>query len=1011
MKTYLIIFIILSSYFAESQELKLNDGGLVTDGDVSCIRNYGDTIGIGGTFNYLGQHTGALVQIDTSNGSIIAGLPKVYGSVSTIISDGQNGFYIGGLFDRIGTTSIKNLAHINANYTIDLAFNPSPNGGVKTLINKGTTLYVLGNFTQITGVSRNYLAEINRNTGVVTSWNPNSSASIINTIALVLNKIIVGGSFTTIAGQSRNNIAAFDTLTNNIVNTFIPNFNGSITKIISKNSRVYILGNFTTVNSVARNSVACLFENGNLLNFTISLLSGSYIQDLIPYKDSIIISIGNPGLLPYINKYDTLGAVTNLFTNITFGSEAGQSISLIGIVNDKLIITTSELTTANIRKIRYAVLDLKINNLVFNWNDNSNAAINCVLNFRNTLLLGGAFSSVGGSEKKNVALFSSSTNTIFPFNPQFTSGFSKIIHSIDIKPNGIFVAGVQYNSGNSSGRLWLFWNNGFKAKELTASFPTTTNGTSVTAMKVINNLVYIAGKFDQIGTTINRVRAAVLDTSLTTIGSFPGPGHTNTLADGQGRISEINNDTNGNIIYVGGQVFDKLGGIVRGTFYSLYMLSNSGLFIRSLNNLMAYVKRIKIDRDSAYYIDPNGGIGTRIISSGTSYNLFTSLPPNNEFTSIEVVKNNIIYSIRNNSLNDLSILKGFNKTTNIANSITYDSIYGVCNDALYSNNKLYFIGQNLQNKSQNEPISGFLTYSVLENKPTINSSNLVISSITNTSMTLNWTVGNGIGRIIVAKQLNLATSIPVSGVIYSPNSIFGQGSLVGTNNFVVYNGNGNTVTITGLSINQSYQFSIYEYNGIGSSINYLTSIVNGIGTTLPVKLISFNATLANEKVNCTWETASETNNDYFTLERSKDGNSFEIVGNVKGQGNSNSNIRYSYTDINPFSGISYYRLLQTDFDGKNTYSTIKKVGENVKLTTEFSLYYENNNPIVKINSLAENSVTIELLNLNGVKLFTNEHTINIGENTFGINGNITTGLYLLKVQMENKVEYFKVWVR
>jgi hypothetical protein len=205
-------------------------------------------------------------------------------------------------------------------------------------------------------------------------------------------------------------------------------------------------------------------------------------------------------------------------------------------------------------------------------------------------------------------------------------------------------------------------------------------------------------------------------------------------------------------------------------------------------------------------------------------------------------------------------------------------------------------------------------------------------------------------------------------------------------------------------------------NPYTKSRNGLTTFSNtafGISSngTLPVKLLSFNATLANGKVNCAWETASEINNDYFTLERSKDGNSFEAVGDVKGHGNSNRNIRYSYTDNNPFGGISYYRLKQTDFDGKYTYSPIKKVGSTEKLATEISLYYENNNPIVKINSLVESNANMELINLNGIKLFTNEQPIIKGENTFEIEGNIIAGLYLLKVQVEDEVKYFKVLLK
>jgi hypothetical protein len=65
-----------------------------------------------------------------------------------------------------------------------------------------------------------------------------------------------------------------------------------------------------------------------------------------------------------------------------------------------------------------------------------------------------------------------------------------------------------------------------------------------------------------------------------------------------------------------------------------------------------------------------------------------------------------------------------------------------------------------------------------------------------------------------------------------------------------------------------------------------------------------------------WATATETNNDYFTLEKTKDGQTFEHVATIEGAGNSKSRLDYSFTDRNPFSGTSYYRLQQTDYDGK-----------------------------------------------------------------------------------------------
>ncbi len=180
---------------------------------------------------------------------------------------------------------------------------------------------------------------------------------------------------------------------------------------------------------------------------------------------------------------------------------------------------------------------------------------------------------------------------------------------------------------------------------------------------------------------------------------------------------------------------------------------------------------------------------------------------------------------------------------------------------------------------------------------------------------------------------------------------------------------------------------------------------------LPVKLIAFNALLVNKKVNCTWETASEINNDYFTIERSTDGNHFESIGRVKGKGNTNTNTRYRFTDNNPLAGISYYRLKQTDFDNTYTYSAIKRVGSSEKLNSAISLYYENNNPIVKINAEVVSNAIIELISLAGIPLFTQEQVTAVGENTIPINSNGTSGFYLLKVQLEDQIAYFKVWMR
>jgi hypothetical protein len=109
--------------------------------------------------------------------------------------------------------------------------------------------------------------------------------------------------------------------------------------------------------------------------------------------------------------------------------------------------------------------------------------------------------------------------------------------------------------------------------------------------------------------------------------------------------------------------------------------------------------------------------------------------------------------------------------------------------------------------------------------PTINSSNITFSSVTSSSMTLNiGTTGNGARRLILARASSaVGANNPSDGLMYTANTVFGSGSQIGsTGVYAVYDGTGNSVTVTGLSGNTTYYFEVYEYNGSnGQTENYL----------------------------------------------------------------------------------------------------------------------------------------------------------------------------------------------
>jgi hypothetical protein len=137
-------------------------------------------------------------------------------------------------------------------------------------------------------------------------------------------------------------------------------------------------------------------------------------------------------------------------------------------------------------------------------------------------------------------------------------------------------------------------------------------------------------------------------------------------------------------------------------------------------------------------------------------------------------------------------------------------------------------------------------------------------------------------------------------------------------------------------------------------------------SVLPVTLINFEANYSSKGVELNWSTASEVNNDYFKIERSRDAENFETAGILNGNGSTDIRHDYSFTDDAPLAGISYYRLAQTDYDGTVSYSDILAV-KNKPQTLAVESYYSatENNIHSTIFCSTVSDCTIELINAYG----------------------------------------------
>ncbi len=221
-----------------------------------------------------------------------------------------------------------------------------------------------------------------------------------------------------------------------------------------------------------------------------------------------------------------------------------------------------------------------------------------------------------------------------------------------------------------------------------------------------------------------------------------------------------------------------------------------------------------------------------------------------------------------------------------------------------------------------------------------------------------------------------------------------------------------------IKANASYvsgQNVVFENIEISSDGYYTIGTMNIPASPLPIELLSFSAALNIDKVNLTWTTASESNNDYFSLEKTKDGINFERIAIVKGKGNSSIQNDYEEIDVEPFVGVSYYRLSQTDFDGNITFLPIVSIDN--KSTESISIFPNpaDLNASLNINLIGFENQKVKLIiqDIEGKECYS--ELIEIFEmnqkQSIACDQKLVSGTYFVRVLSVNKVEQQKLIIR
>ncbi len=263
------------------------------------------------------------------------------------------------------------------------------------------------------------------------------------------------------------------------------------------------------------------------------------------------------------------------------------------------------------------------------------------------------------------------------------------------------------------------------------------------------------------------------------------------------------------------------------------------------------------------------------------------------------------------------------------------------------------------------------------------------------------------------------TSVSVGGSITSNQNVYSDNSpndifLTGNNGSVVkwISSSDSLFTTTTDILITNTTLSSGNMGPINTTTYYRAIVKNGvcnqtnssfvkmtIVSPLPIELIYFKPYLEDGIVKFKWVTASEQNNDYFTIEKSLDGTNFSIITKLPGAGNSSTMNTYTSVDRNPTLGISYYRLKQTDYNGR--FERTDWYSVNIEKDINGLLIYPNpigNKIHIECNSFIEKEDYLYIFDVSGKLIFTEKIILVHGDNSIVVElPDFSPGVYSAKL--------------
>lgn len=317
----------------------------------------------------------------------------------------DNVIFLGGGFGAIDTQNRKYLAEIDLETGIPTSWDPNPDSFVTKLTIHNATLYLTGTFTTILGTTRNSTAAIDLNAYSLLEWNPIFSNGSVETMLGVNQTIYVGGTFQNINTIPYNRLAKIDAITGAPDPNFLPNPNFEVRSLQFHNNELYAIGRFSTI------------PNPAIYLASLNPITGGFIRT-------------------HTDTFD-------------FNFSAYSSF----ISDNRLIMTGQYRTTApyvaNGFSI-YNIPDLTSVTPSGSFSNNGQFANSAVQN-ENQIIFGGSFENFGGQDRLGLLSLNRSNLTLTTWDPKLSSGTN--VNEVMLKDQVLYAVGTipgvanRYRSG------------------------------------------------------------------------------------------------------------------------------------------------------------------------------------------------------------------------------------------------------------------------------------------------------------------------------------------------------------------------------------------------------------------------------------------------------------------------------------------------------------------------------------------------------------------------------------